>query len=614
MLNVSSEFIEAAKSNVRSNKMRVTLNFKGNENIAYTAYPPLSQQAADTTVTPIQLKDGINDFHTVDWTRLSSGDTDMSPKQWVLGQSKLAPYDDIGIQYGYWDSESSDAAGYFAHTQKEDGVLIQFNNEINIPFINMVFDATQNQYAKQIDVYYQSASPLGVVNKIEISNDAVDFIYNTELYDVYRIWIVPKQWSEAYEPFRVSEISFFADSLVFGDGMFYEIKVIESIEQEGDKVSAGLNRAYIKFNNFNKEILLSYAVNELEILIEFAFEVYEGEYEWIPMGTFYAVEWVFEKNGNIVIVNAVDILELMSRKNIEHPFLLLGYQYISRLIENNIINQQGMKNIKLSLDALVAQWYTIFPHVLSNDTRSVLLEIAVNMGCFLYIDRNNNISFKPYELYESVDAITQADRYQGKAKTTPITTFNNINVISYSPFMLTSPDIVEFYNGTVQRQRQLSGTVYVRVDYSSSPADVSSLSATGTYPPNTEINYYSDYAIVGLKENGTFNISISGYAVIYDDYLSSFQGDYRSSNDIEYNMRYITDDATRNMLAQILQNKLKRMLWRYDIPLRGNPAIETGDAVTYIDDNNNEKYAVLIRAEYVWDGGLRANYLLKGEK
>ena len=608
MLPVSQAFIEAAESRVRSSVMRVTLSFDSNENIEYTPQYT-SYLSASTEVFAGQMNNNVHYFYTQKWTRLQTG-----PKGWALGQSALAPFTNTAMEYGMWSRKISGSDNRFAVDSANDGFLMQFRYETNVPDVHIVFDKAENQYAVDFNLHIASINPEEPERVIEIrSNTRAEWQFGQEIMDVFSLRVIPITWSHPGEPARIAELYFFQPDLVFDGGSLFEVKVIESCEQDGQNTSAGLNRLHIKFNNADRKILISHGVKDLKVLPEFAFEISDGVFEWIPMGVFFASEWNFDKNNKIVTLEAVDNLSLLGDTSIETPYLdtehITADSFAASVLEPT---SRWFGGLQID-EGIKGNWATQIAHILPNDVKSALVEIAVNMGSYLSVDRRGDVSIQPFDIDPEVIAyrITPSNRFQGKSKITPYDTFNAVFILSYA---VSRGSETELFRGVIRRDNTDDGSaIYVRVEYTGAPVEVDTLALTGTYPADTEIRLYSDYALFGLKQNGEYELTIRGVPIMYDQRPTSFIDDIRSRKRVDYDLRFIQDTQTLDFVLNILQSRHKNRRARYEIECRGNPALEIGDTVAF-ESEGGIRNGILIQSEYTYTGGLRTRYILKGEQ
>ena len=420
MIPVSNAFMTAANSKVRKTSMRITLNFGDDADIEYAATSPDSQQAANTLVTTSNLQAGT-DFYTEDWTTFGGQG---AAQEWSFGESAFAPYDDESVQYGYWTRSIGDANGVFPAFVTGDGLLVSFTHEIGIPSIHITFDALSGQYAADFDIHYIGASPTAVEQIIHVTgNQLVEYSYEAEITQIYQLWIVPLKWSNPYEPFRVQGIRFFDPQVIYADGDLYEVKIVESAEQDGQLISAGANRMNVKFNNTTGKLPISYCIRGLEVLAELAFTLDDGTQEWIPMGTFFADIWDFNRTSKQVTLDAVDWLTQLSKISTAEEGVASGSLYT---VGSSLLAQGGAQNGGFIISVDIDQWNVIGQSIPVNDIRSLLLELAVNAGSYLHVDRFGNILIDPHSANAPVYTIDLYNTMQNGTKARPYQTYRTV--------------------------------------------------------------------------------------------------------------------------------------------------------------------------------------------
>jgi len=668
--NISPEFLKYAERDVRSSSMRIKLNFDGNENIDYDmdydAYLKSVYSAApnyNTSNRQLKIKEEFEKCFS-NWATFQ---VDANSKQfWDLGNSPLVPdfseeqiksNPDVlkSLRYGYWSNYQSNEAGSFftgATIPKERGVMWEFKYEINLPDICILFDDGENpgQYCCDFDVIFKGIDPSEPERRIAVRDNKKyrfsllehDSDCVSELTQIKSLWIAPIKWSRPYEQFRMYSMSFFGSNVTFYDDDLYEVKVVESCEQDGQLTSAGLNRLNVRFNNHSGKICVPYAVPELKVDVEFAFNdlnaggknINKDNKNWISMGTFYATVWNFE--NKTVTMEATDVLELVGRKSVEHPYIekatsgdISANDFVKNLLKSCGRNDDFIVDLRHpALAGSDTWWKTTYGNIQPNDYRSILTEVASNMASYVHVNRQNQIAIKPYDIKiadadvgrkytkdpnrdikKEARCLTPDKRYQGGTRISPYDTFNSVEIEYFSVYQRGTETV---FSGDVKAEDGVVGNVYRKLEYTSKPCIDINYTPSAIFGQNHVVS--CDYMLFNLESNKNYNVTIKGKPLVYNSRKTTFEDDYRSKYYIDFTMRFVQSDEVEKNVYNILKSRFKNRRSKYEIECRGNPALEIGDTVAFVDDDNTVKYAILTQAEYTYNGGLKARYILKGEK
>lgn len=275
----------------------ISVNTNGNANVSYP------KQVSDSVLSPkgkILSLDG----------------------SWVLDDSFVfapPPEEQLTSQMGWWGDELSNSVGEFSGG----------NPTISISFLSrpilellVVGDEFRIEYPVDFNVSYYSGDTM--VNKIEIrNNDSVRYHepFNNPITNVDKIELEIIKWNKPNRQVKILELY----TMVMGEYGMEDVMEIKLIEQRGSQltglpigsitnseVNIKLDNSDGKFNVDNEQSpLYELLLPNRRVKPYLGVKLESGEFEYVPLGTYWVDNWKVNSDENHVELVARDRLKFL---------------------------------------------------------------------------------------------------------------------------------------------------------------------------------------------------------------------------------------------------------------------------------------------------------------
>lgn len=374
----------------------------------------------------------------------------------------------------------------------------------------------------------------------------------------------------------------------------------------------------------DEEILSSYLSNaplpkdeDTTYLLSFNGSIYPVEQVWVPLGTFWSMDWDSQDDTMEASVTARDRLELLRKSTYQPPGVQQNVSLYT--LAQQVLQDAGLQPSEYVIDSALQQTIIPWAYLTPMSHREALRIIAEAALAVVYADRDGKIRIESLSCGSGspVLSLTADDYFSPLQAPSNQDQVANEIVVTTQPL---KPDSVpsEVYRTNTPISVPAGETVKVTIQYQQPPVIEASVSLDN--PPAgvsiSNVSYYAWGAEVAITNTSAVSASV---IIVATGKPLSVQG---SEQIIARDPISITENGTllyefpSNPLVQTVaqaQNIANALLAsvkdpRRDIQVnwRGNPALELGDVISL-----NKNYAV-IRQEIIWDGALHAT--LTGRK
>lgn len=340
--------------------------------------------------------------------------------------------------------------------------------------------------------------------------------------------------------------------------------------------------------------------------------------EWVPLGTFWSLDWDSPDDALEATVTARDRLELL-RKSTYHPGAVQQNVYLYTLAEQ-VLQDAGLKSGEYAIDpalqSIVVPWAWLSP----TSHREALRIIAEAALAVVYADRDGVIRIESLGSVPdtTVATITAEDYFPPLQSPSRQDQVANEIVVTTQPLRpAATPQ--EVYRSTTPVSVPAGQTVTVTAFYTQQPVieAVASLDAPPAGVSITAATYYAWGANVTIQNTGAAQASVT--VVVTGKPLSVQGGEQvvvRDPTSITENgtLRYefptnplVQTLSQAQAIANALLASAKDPRRDIEVEWRGNPALELGDRMTVVGQDVH-----VIRQEITWAGSLSAR--LTGRK
>ncbi len=306
MLKVSRQFKEAVYAPTRKVKARVSFEILDNE--AYHDNTPTA-----TSEAPISRK-----------YQLTNKIRNMSHKYATFerdyfkldGSFYIPPKPNEGdSELGWWSGDICDEEGIFSPYQ-----VLEFNftEEHNSMGLTITFDVLANEYASDFDIEVYRLDNTLIHKEEVINNDKTTYVMVHGLDNYVKIRLIIKKWAKPFRRARITEVDFGVIK-DYEDDKLIKLNIIEEMNIISDKIPSNEIRFTIdnsnkEFNILNPEGFYRFLKERQEVKASIGVEVSENEFEFVPMGKYYLVDWQSDEGALTTTFIARDIFELLEGK------------------------------------------------------------------------------------------------------------------------------------------------------------------------------------------------------------------------------------------------------------------------------------------------------------
>lgn len=607
MYPVTKDFMERMKADRRQVDVRVTIDYT-NWEIDQSIQIDASEQ---TNVSyPRQVADGgLETTHK--WASLDGS--------WTLdGSYHLAPEPEhlSRYQFGWWGVQLAGEDGAFTPLYPR---LIVTHLPRPVHFLRVVGDTAREEWPVdfRVDLYAENGTLLR--SEMITGNTSIDWLLllQTPVLDVVKQELTIFRWSH---PGRQAKIIEFFTSIqeTYFRGDVVEVQLIEEREVSQGSLPVGnisANEIAIRLANEGGKFDVTNDRSPLWRLLKpnRRVRVWLGsEDEWVPLGTFWSLDWDSPDDALEAIVTARDRLELLRKSTYQSSAVQQNASLYT--LAEQVLLDAGLKAgeywIDPALQAIVIPWAWLQP----TSHREALRTIAEAGLAVVYADRDGGIRV---ESMSSVPAasdveITADDYFPPLSAPSRQDQVANEVVVTTQPLRpADAPQ--EVYRSMTPINVPAGQTVVVTVQYMQTPVinAAASLVSSPAGVSITEVTYYAWGAEVSIRNTSSAPADVT--LIVTGKPLSVQGGEQviaRDQTSIIENgvLRYeypanplVQTLAQAQAIASALLASAKDPRRDIEVEWRGNPALELGDRVTVVGQDVH-----VIRQEITWAGAMTA--------
>ena len=611
MYPVSQDFLDKMKADRRQVLARVEIDYTD----------PFMDQSIDIEASenanisyPQQTADSVQET-TLKWASLDGS--------WVLdGTYHLAPPPDKLAQYqfGWWGSQLAGAGGVFAAPYP---ALTVTHLPRPIHILRVVGDTARVEYPVDFEIKLYAQDDTLLKTETVTGNTQVSWSKTLEpqVLDVAKQVLTITKWSHAGRCAKIIEF-FTSIREVYETDDLISIKLLEEREASQGSLPVGnisSNEITLALNNEDKKFDVDNERSPLKNLLKpnrriqvwLGAETSDGE-EWVPLGTFWSLDWDSPDDTLEATVTARDRMELL-RKGTYQTAQVLQNKSLYELAEA-VLQDAGLNSdeytIDDALDDIVIRysWFDPISH------REALRRIAEAGLAAAFQNRDGKIQIESFLITgdEPVLEITEDDYFPPLRAPSRQDQVANEIIVDTQPLR---PATVaeEVYKSNEPITIPASSTKTVTAFYNSPP--VIEATASLDSPPSgvsiTEATYYGWGASVKIQNTNATDKQVIPYiegkpltvrnkerAIARDEASILENGVLR----YEFPANPLVQKLDQaQAIADTLLASVKEPRRDIEVEWRGNPALLLGDRVTV----KGKDYHV-IRQELNWQGYFEA--------
>lgn len=359
------------------------------------------------------------------------------------------------------------------------------------------------------------------------------------------------------------------------------------------------------------------------------------EVEWVPMGTFWSVQWDSATDAPEATVQALDRLEHLRqrtyRTSVVRPNVSAAELARDILVDAGLSAREFI--IEDELERIIIPW-AWFPPMTHREALRILAEAA---QAIVYCDREGRIRvgaapvsgpgfgitvflapWFPAEVIAEQIGIGPDDYFRWSAPARHDQVANEV-IVRAVPLV---PDtaLSEVYRSTTPITVPAGEAVTVTVEYQDPPV-MGAVAQLESPPPGVTISwaeYYAWGADVQIVNSGTsvadVTLVVTGTRLVPRDGVVAVAADPLSQRlygrkvyEVPANHLVQTLDQAQGVAEMVLTSR-KDPRRDLEMEWRGNPAVELGDVVEVITDltGDRQSHYAVTRQEFEWAGYLRA--------
>lgn len=639
MYAVSQGFMDAMRAQRRQVLAKVVIDYTD----------PLIDQSIQVDASerariswPEQTADGLTQAPYM-WASLDGS--------WTLDQFRRPMPDTEELadlyQVGWWGEQIAGIGGAFAEPYP---TLTVSHIPRPIHSLKVVADAMQGDYP--VDFAIRLKDELGTILHEEIVTANTEIAWSKMLdapvLDVASQELEIHKWS--HEGRQAKILEFFSSVQQTHEDDLIAVSLLEEREVSQGSLPVGnisSNEIVVRLSNEDRRFDPDNDSSPLYGLIKpnrrvrawLGAEI-NGEIEWVPLGTFWAIDWDTQDDTLEAQVRARDRLELLRKSTFEPGAVEQDVSLYS--LAEAVLRDAGLKEDEYAIDEglndIIIPWAWMGP----TTHRDALKIIAGASAAVVYCDRDGKIrvtkpaldELAPGEAYYIQGASFPAEFVEGGAERhgigpddyfSPLRTPSRQDEVANEIVVTTQPlkpaDIAqEVYRSSMPITIPAGEIVTVTARYNQPP--VIGAMASLDMPPAgvsiVDVAYYAWGARVSMENTGDeiaeatlvvtgrpLTVQSAEHIIMRDDDGIADLGVLR----YEYPANPLVQTLTQaQAIATGLLSSAKYARRDIEMEWRGNPALELGDPIAVVTDAERDRrseYAV-IRQELDWAGYLRA--------
>lgn len=542
MIKVSQQYKQAVYAPTRKTTARVSFEILDNE--AYN-----DNTSTVTSESTISRKDQLTNKKRNMSYKYATFERDYFK---LDGSFRIPPKQNEGnSELGWWSGGVCDSEGIFNPYQ-----VLEFNftEKHNSMGLTITFDTMANEYASDFDIEVYNADN-NLIHLEQVTNNRnPSYVLVKGLDEYKKIKITIKKWVKPYRRTRIVEVDF-GVLHEYEDDKLIKVNIIEELNMISDTIPSNeikftIDNSSKEFNILNPLGFYRFLKERQEVKATIGVEVSEDEFEYIPMGKFYLIDWQSDEGALTTTFIARDIFELLEQKEYTSITNTNLYDLAKDiLIKSNVENyhiDEELKKISTSG----------FKEKLNS--RKSLQYIGIAGRSAIYQDRQGVLQIKQFKTLDERD--TQYIYFAG-------------------------PDI-------------FTGVIYPMVDEG---YDMKNITFDNVYnEPQIKLDKLV-YSLIMVIHDGTEE---KQEVTFYNEAIkegSSFKIDNPLINTIE-----LAADVAKWIISEYNLRALYNINWRQ------NPALECGDIVLVEDSFNAKKQSRIIKQEFEYQGYLSGKTETKG--
>jgi len=340
--------------------------------------------------------------------------------------------------------------------------------------------------------------------------------------------------------------------------------------------------------------------------------------EYIPLGTFWSLDWDSPDDSLKATVTARDRMELLRKTAFQSSQVLTNvslYELAEIVLQDaGLLDNEYIIDTNLQNFVIPYAWLSLVSH------REALRRIAEAGLAVAYTDRDGKIRIESFSIQddESVLEITEDDYFLPLRNPSKQEQVANEIIVDTQP-LRPATSVEEVYKSNDPITISANTTEEITIFYNKSP--VIEAIASLTSPPSDvsiiDTTYYGWGAIVKIQNSNTSSkqvtLTISGKPLTVQNKERAIARDEISITEngvltFEFPANSLVQTLSQaQAIANTLLESVKDSRRDIEVEWRGNPALELGDRFTI----KNKDYRV-ISQELIWQGYLQAR--LTGRK
>lgn len=614
---VTQDFLEAMKADKRQVLAKVEVDYTD---------PFLDQSIAVSTSEqgnvsyPAQTADAVEQV-PYKWASLDGS--------WVLdGSFRLAPTPDKLAQYqfGWWGSQLAGTDGAFASPYP---ALTVTHLPRPVHTLRVVGDSARGEYPVDFTIELYAADNTLLYTETVTGNTQVAWskVLATPVLDVAKQVLTITRWSHAGRQVKIAEF-FTSIKETYLSGDLVSLRLLEEREASQGSLPVGnitaneitlvLNNESHKFDPDNEQSPLFRLLKPNRRIRAWLGAEVNGEEEWVPLGTFWSLDWDSRDDTLEATVTARDRMELLRKGTFQSSQVQTNVSLYA--LAEQVLQDAGLKASEYAIDPSLQNivvpyaWFEPVSH------REALRTIAEAALAVVYADRDGIVRVEPFALagVMPVLTITEDDYFLPLRAPSKQAEVANQIIVTTQP-LRSAAVAEEVYRSnepiTVPAQSSKTVTVY----YNKRP--VIEAVASPENPPSgvsiTGATYYGWGATVTISNSNTTDqqvtLVVSGKPLTVQNQERAVAEDAASiveNGVLQYEFPenpLVQTLSQAQAIADALLASVKDPRRDLELDWRGNPALLLGDRVTV----KGQDYYV-VRQEIDWTGTLSAK--LTGRK
>jgi hypothetical protein len=609
---VTQDFLDKMKADRRQVFARVAIDYTDpfmdqsieievNEQ-ANVSYPQQTADSVDQTTHKYACLDGTWD--------LTTGEYHLAPSEDQLAQQQM----------GWWGAQFADQDGYFASPYP---TLTVRHLPRPIRQLKVVGDTAREEYPVDFNIRLYGPDDTHLYAETVTGNDQVSWSKTLEppVVDVAKQVLTITKWSHAGRCAKIIEF-FTSIREIYETGDLISIRLLEEREASQGSLPVGnisANEIALVLNNESKKFDLDNENSPLKNLLKpnrriqvwLGTETSSGEV-WVPLGTFWSLDWDSPDDSLEATVTARDRMELL-RKGTYQTSQVLTNKSLYELAEI-VLQDAGLMPDEYIIDTALQNivvpysWFNPVSH------REALRLIAEAGLAAAFQNRDGKIQIESFLISgdEPVLEITEDDYFPPLRAPSRQDQVANEVIVDTQPLRpATTPE--EVYRSNEPITIPASTTKTITAFYNKTP--VIEAAAYLDNPPSgvsiVDVAYYGWGASVKIRNTNATDkqvtLVIQGKPLTVQNKERAIARDEASITENGV-LRYefpanplVQTLAQAQAIADALLASVKDSRRDIEVEWRGNPALLLGDRVTV----KGKDYHV-IRQELDWQGYLSA--------